>query len=290
MATKRDYYDILGISKDASSQEIKQAYRKLALQYHPDRNKTKEAEQKFKEINESYEILSDPKKHQAYDQFGHAAFSPGGFGAEGPFTRTHRQGPFTYSYTTYGQGQSPFDGIGFDFGGFSDPFEIFESFFGRNSHYSQARTMPRYGLTLDFLEAVKGCEKEVFIDKKKYKLKIPAGVDDGSRIRFKDFYVTIEVRPDKIFKRDGQDVFVEQKISFSQAALGAMISVSTIDGRVKIKIRPGTQSGTMVRLRGRGIPYPHSQQKGNQYVRLLIETPSKLSKRQKELLEEFDKC
>ena len=152
MTTKRDYYDILGVKKDASSQEIKKAYRKLALEHHPDRNKAAGASEKFKEINEAYEVLSDPKKKETYDQFGHAAFDPryGGFGgaaAGSPFggqSQTYRQGPFTYTYTTSGGG-SPF-------GGFSDPFEIFEAFFGGASPFRQAARMQRYGLSISFMD------------------------------------------------------------------------------------------------------------------------------------------
>jgi DnaJ-class molecular chaperone with C-terminal Zn finger domain len=141
--------------------------------------------------------LSDSEKRAAYDQFGHAAFAPGGMGAGGPFagfegfpggfTRTYHRGPFTYTYTTYGGGSagSPFEGLGFDF---SDPFEIFEQFFGRASPFGgRQQRIPRYGLTLDFMEAAKGCEKEVIMEGKKRKIRIPPGVDDGSRIRFRDF-------------------------------------------------------------------------------------------------------
>ena len=137
MPTKRDYYDILGVSKNVSGQEIKQAYRKLALQWHPDRNKSAEATEKFKEINQAYEILSNKEKKATYDQFGHTAFAPGGgfggFGDQGPFAaQSYKQGPFTYTYTTSGG----------DFGGFSDPFEIFEQFFGGGFSFS-AKNRPQ---------------------------------------------------------------------------------------------------------------------------------------------------
>lgn len=294
MATTRDYYEILGVSKDASSQEIKRAYRKLALQWHPDRHAQgkEEAERRFKEINQAYEVLSDPKKRQVYDQFGHAAFEPGaraeGFGFPGGgFTRTYKQGPFTYTYRTYG-GRSPFEDLGFDFGGFSDPFEIFESFFGRASPFTRGKQIPRYGLTLDFMEAVKGCRKEVVVNGKRREIKIPAGVDDGTRIRFSDFYITIDVKPHKIFKRDGQDILVDLPISFSQAALGSIVHVPTIDGDLKLKIQPGTQSGTLIRLRGKGVPYVRTRNRGDQYVRILVKIPQKLTQRQKELLREFE--
>ena len=144
----KDYYQILGVTKQASETEIKKAYRKLALQYHPDRNKgDKELEKKFKEVTKAYEVLSDPQKKQTYDQFGEAAFEQGGQGAGGPFGGFGGQGgPFTYTYSTGGQG-------GFDFGGFSDPFEIFEQFFGGASPFgsAQARRRPVYSLTIDYL-------------------------------------------------------------------------------------------------------------------------------------------
>lgn len=295
MTTTKDYYEILGVNKSASADEIKRAYRKQALQWHPDKNKSSEAEKRFKEINEAYEVLSDQEKRSAYDQFGHAAFAPGGgFGGQGPFggtTKTYQQGPFTYTYTTYGEEGMP-EGFGFDFGGFSDPFEIFEQFFGGASPFG-ARTrearIPRYGISLTFMEAAKGCEKEVQVPQVgRKKIKIPAGVDDGSRIRFSDFYLTVEVKPDKIFKREGWDVYVEKELSLTQAILGAVIWVPTIDGDLNLRIRPGTQSNTMVRLRGRGIPVPQSRQRGDEYVRLVVKIPDHLSRRQKELLEEFE--
>ena len=273
MAAKRDFYDVLGVSKNASAAEIKKAYRKLALQWHPDKNKSAEANGKFKEINEAYEVLSDSQKKQAYDQFGHAAFDPR-YGTAG-------QGPFTYTYTTDGGGGPD---VNFDFGGFSDPFEIFAQFFGGGSPFGQASRMPRYGLTLSFMEAARGCEKDVAIDGKRRKIKIPAGVDDGSRVRFEDFYVTIDVLPDRIFQRDGADVFANQEVSLAIAILGGTIEVPTIDGEAKLKIRPGTQPGTMVRLRGRGIPRLHGFGKGDQYIRLRVKIPQRLSHKQKELI------
>jgi len=290
MPTKRDYYDVLGVSRDASLEEIKKAYRKLALEWHPDRNKSPEAEERFKEINEAYEVLSNPEKKAAYDQFGHAAFTPGGMGGfegfSGGFTRTYKKGPFTYTYTTFGG--SPFEGFGFDFEGFSDPFEIFEQFFG-GSPFRETRQVSRYGLTLTFMEAARGCEKEIVVEGKKRKIRIPPGVEDGTRINFSDFYVTIDVKPDKIFRREGDDVFVNQEISLGTAILGGAIEVLTIDGPVKLRIRPGTQPGTMVRLRGRGIKRLHGYGRGDQYVRLLVKIPEKLTPRQKELIKEFEK-
>ncbi|MCL5091018.1 MAG: DnaJ domain-containing protein [Patescibacteria group bacterium] len=294
MATKRDYYEILGVSKTASEAELKSAYRKQALQWHPDKNKSPEAESKFKEINEAYEVLSNKDKKAAYDQFGHAAFDPasGLGGQQGPFggqSRSYRQGPFSYTYTTYGGNEG--ENMGGDFGGFTDPFEIFSQFFGGGTPFGggqRANRKPRYGISLTFLEAARGVEKEVEMEGKRKKIKIPAGVDDGSVINFDDFYLTVDVRPDKIFKRDGLDVYIDKEISFSQAALGAIVSVPTINSEVSLRIRPGTQPGTMVRLRGHGIKSPRGSGVGDEYVRLQVVVPSHLSRRQKEILEEFE--
>lgn len=282
MTTKRDFYEVLGVSKNASQAELKKAYRQLALKYHPDRNKASDAADKFKEISEAYEVLSNPEKKKTYDQFGHAAFDPSqGFGGFGGGARTYRQGPFTYTYSTSG-GPG-----GFDFGGFSDPFEIFESFFGGGSPFRQAR-IPRYGISIDFMEAVKGTTRTLVHQGKEYTIKIPAGADEGTRIRFNEFYVTIEVKPHHTFKRDGADIFIDQPISFSEAALGAVIQVPTVDGDLKLKVLPATQPGTLVRLRGKGMPHLRSSGRGDQYVRFLIKIPDRLSRRQKDLLKEFD--
>ena len=301
MTTKRDFYEVLGVNKNATQTELKKAYRQLALKYHPDRNKAPDAAEKFKEISEAYEVLSNPEKRQTYDQFGHAAFSATGgpaYGWDPAGTRTYRQGPFTYSYTTSGGGGFSAKGgpaSGWDFGGFSDPFEIFESFFGGGSPFRQARQLPRYGIQIDFMEAARGCQRTLVHQGKEYTIKIPAGADDGTRIRFDQFYVTIEVRPDRRFKRDGLDIFIDEPISFSQAALGSVITVPTIDGELKLKVRPGTQSGTLIRLRGQGMPVlrggglPRRQAgRGDQYVRLIINIPEHLSRRQRQLLEEFE--
>lgn len=288
----KDFYEILGVSKNASSAEIKRAYRKLALQWHPDKNKDPSANEKFKEINKAYEVLSDTKKKEAYDQYGEAAFSPGGgFAGQGPFgQQTGRYGPFTYTYTTYG-GAPPSGGFeGVDFGGFSDPFEIFEQFFGGASPFARrsTRQRPVYRLTLDFMEAVKGVEKTVEIEGKEQKIKIPAGVDNGTRIRFDDYDVIIEVAPDSRFRREDYDLITDIEISFSQAALGDVSSVPTIDGPLNLKIQPGTQPGTLIRLRGKGVPHVRGGGRGDQYVRVKVTVPTKLSGREKQILEEFE--
>src|SRR5579862_2546627 len=207
MADSKDYYDILGVSKSATQQEIKSAYRKLALKYHPDRNKTKEAEEKFKEVTKAYEVLGNEEKRKTYDQFGAAAFEQGAAGqgpfggAGGPFggfggaqggQGGGQYGPFTYTYSSNGQG--------FDFGGFSDPFEIFEQFFGGGAARPRRSV---YSISISFKEAVHGVEKDVSINGKNQKIKIPAGVDRGSRIRFDAYDIVVDVIPDSKFVREG---------------------------------------------------------------------------------------
>ncbi len=277
---KPDFYEILGVSRDASLEEIKKAYRRLALKWHPDRNKSPEAEEKFKEINEAYEVLSDPRKRQAYDQFGQAAFSPGGPFAGGK-TYTYRRGPFTYTYTTTG-GQSPFSNFDFSFGGFSDPFEIFEQFFGGQSPFRRQR-LPTYQLTISLADAYHGLEKEITINRQKRRIKIPAGVRDGQRIKFRDFYLVVNVSEDRQFQRDGADLYTTVTIPVTMAVLGGEVSVPTLAGEVRFKIRPGTQPNTLIRLRGRGMPLLGSNRYGDLYVRLLVSLPTRLNARQQKL-------
>lgn len=281
-----DYYGLLGVSKNSSDQEIKTAYRKQALKWHPDRNKSSEANAKFKEINKAFEVLSDSKKKEMYDQYGSEAFERGGFGGAGSQGNTYRQGPFTYTYTS--SGENPFEGV--DFGGFSDPFEIFEQFFGFQSPFSRGGRRTRrevYEMELTFDEAVHGVEKHTVIKGDRKTIKIPAGVDDGMRIRFSDFDVQVAVGPHSYFKRDGQDIYLEKEISYPLAVLGGTINVVTIDNSVNLKVRPGTQSGTTVRLRGQGIPYPNSSRRGDQYVIYKVKVPDRVSSKGRKLLEEL---
>lgn len=282
---KKDFYEVLGISKGASKDEIKSAYRKAALKYHPDRNKAPDAEDHFKEINEAYEVLSNDQKKSAYDQFGHAAFDPNS-GPSGGRTYTQQNGPFNFTYTQSGGNVG---GADFDFGGFSNPFDIFEQFFGGGSfgQSRQSRRLETYKISLSFLEAANGCQKEVNIDGKRKNIKIPAGVDDGQRIRFKEFILYIDVQPDKIFKREGNDIFVTVTLSFSQAVLGTDIEVPTLTDPIKIKVKSGTQPNTLVRLRGKGIPDVNGYGVGDLYIRLMVEVPTKLNFRQKELIRQL---
>jgi DnaJ-class molecular chaperone len=280
----KDYYSVLGLSKNASDAEIKTAYRKKALEWHPDRNKAPEAHERFKEINKAYEVLSNPQKKQMYDQYGHDAFERGG--GNSAAGGAYQQGPFSY-YTNFG-GQN----VDFDFGGM-DPFDIFEQFFGARSPFgSSGRSHKRrdvYQVELTFDEAVKGVEKETVINGKQKSIKIPAGVDNGMTIRFSDFDVQVRVKPHAFFKREDQDIYYEKDISFPQAVMGTVVEVPTIDASVKLKVRPGTPSGTTVRLKGQGVPYPNTNQRGDQYVIFKVQVPQKVSGKAKKLLEELEK-
>ena len=284
---KKDYYEVLGVSKNASDDEIKKAYRKLAVKYHPDKNPgNKEAEEKFKEISEAHEVLSDKQKRARYDQFGHA-----GVGGNG------------------GMGGNPFQGGGFqnfncDFGGGGGGLDdILGSIFGfgggprRPARGADYRTT----VTLTFEEAVFGTTKVVSADGKDLKVKIPAGIDDGMSIRLNgkggaapkggtkgDLYVFIRVKPHKHLTREGTIILSETRSSMADAALGTTVDVETVDGNVRMRIPAGTQSGTPFKLSGHGVPLMRSDgDRGPHIVTVIVETPKNLTKRQKELLEEF---
>lgn len=349
--SKRDYYEVLGVSRDASQEEIKKAYRKLARKYHPDVNPgDKSAEEKFKEVKEAYDVLSNPDKRARYDQFGHAGTDDNGFGG-----------------ADFG-----------DFGGFGDIFDMF--FGGGGFGGGRARqNAPRKGsdlrvdLEITFEEAAFGTKKEVTVPRleecpecngsgtapgthpetcdvckgtgqvrinqktpfghfqtiktctechgtgkinrhpcdkcygqgrvrrrRKIKVEIPAGVDDGARLRIAgegeagtnggpagDLYVFITIKPHEIFSRDGYDVYCEIPVDFVQAALGSEIKVPTLDGKVKFTIPEGTQSGTSFRLKGKGIPRLNGGGRGDQYVKVKVITLTNLSEKQKRILRQF---
>lgn len=286
--SKRDYYEVLGVSKNASDDEIKKAYRKLAVKYHPDKNPgDKAAEEKFKEASEAHEVLSDKQKRARYDQFGHA-----GVGGSGP------------SGSPFGNGQFNFNGQAFNFdfggGGFED---ILGSIFGFGSHNRRPSRGADYqtSVVISFEEAIFGTTREVPADGKSLKIKIPAGIDDGMSIRLAgkggpapsggtkgDLYVQIRVKPHKRLTREGSIILSEEVIPMADAALGTEIDVETVDGVVRMKIPAGTQSGTPFKLSAHGVPLMSaSGDRGPHIVTVLVETPKNLSRRQKELLEEF---
>lgn len=297
--TKRDYYEVLGVSKSASDDEIKKAYRKLAVKYHPDKNPgDKSAEEKFKEISEAHEVLSDKQKRARYDQFGHAGVNGGAGG-----------NPFAGGGNPFGQGGAfNFNGqeFHFDFGGAGGGLDdILGSLFGFGG--AGGRRRPARGadyrtqVTVDFKDAIFGTTKEITIEGKTLKVKIPAGIDDGMSIRLKgrggpapssdgekgDLYVMVRVKPHKSLTREGTLILSEQKISMVDAALGCEIDVETVDGKVTMKVPAGTQSGTPFKLSGHGVPFRIDGDRGPHIVTIVVETPKNLSRKQKELLEEF---
>ncbi len=282
MATTRDFYDILGVSKTATAADIKSAYRKLALKWHPDRNKEKDASEKFKEINEAYEVLSSPEKKSKYDQFGHAAF--GGGTGYNPFGQQSSGNPFSSYYSS--GGNINFEDLFGGQGGFSDPFDIFSAFFG-GANTSRRQAKPHYTIKLDFMDVIKGVDKNIVHQGKEYTVKVPAGIDEGNRIRYNEFDVSFEIKPSKVFKRDGSDVIVNHEIPFTLAILGGETEVPTLEGDLNIRIRPGTQPESVLRLTGKGLKHLQSNRHGDFYIRFVIKLPAKLSGKQKELLKKF---
>lgn len=297
MAAKRDYYEVLGVSKNASDDEIKKAYRKLAVKYHPDKNPgDKEAEAKFKEISEAHEVLSDKQKRARYDQFGHAgvggASGFGGFGGGAGGAGNPFGGGFNYN------GQS----FNFDFGG-GGLDDILGNLFGFGGGARRPRKGADYqtSVTVSFEEAVFGTTKTISTNDGELKVKIPAGIDDGMSIRLRgkggpapeggseagDLYVRVKVKPHKSLTREGAIILSEQKIDMVDAALGCEIEVETVDGKITMKVPAGTQSGTPFKLSGHGVPFRADGDRGPHIVTVIVETPKNLSKKQKELLAEF---
>ena len=281
--SKRDYYEVLGVNKGASDDEIKKAFRKLAVKYHPDKNPgDKTAEEKFKEINEAYSVLSDKTKRSRYDQFGHAGV--GGDGGGNPFG-----GGFS--------GQS----FNFDFGGggFED---IINAMFGGGGFRAARRGRDyRTSITIDFEEAIFGATKTIAVEGEQIKLKIPAGIYDGQSIRLAgkggdapsadgqrgDLYVEVRVRAHKTLTREGDLILSEVTIPMTDAVLGTEVEVETVDGKITMKIPAGTQPGTNFKLSGHGAPRLGSDQRGPHIVTINVEIPRNLTKKQKELIEEF---
>lgn len=290
--SKRDYYEVLGVNKGASDDEIKKAFRKLAIKYHPDKNPgNKEAEEKFKEASEAYEVLSDKQKRQRYDQFGHAGL--GGNGGGNPFGGAYGGNPFG---GFGGAGQN----VEFDL---NDLFgSIFGGGFGGFRGARRGRDM-RTSVTISFEEAIFGVTKDINVDGETVKLKIPAGIYDGQQIRLSgrggpapsddgergDLYVEIRVRAHKTLTREEDIILSDITISMVEAVLGTEVEVETVDGKVTMKIPAGTQPGTNFKLSGHGAPRLGRDERGPHIVTVYVEIPRKLSKKQKELIEEFDK-
>jgi DnaJ-class molecular chaperone len=305
--SKRDYYDVLGVSRSADDSAIKSAYRKLARQYHPDVNKAPDAESKFAEASEAYEVLSDPEKRRKYDQFGHVGpgMGSGGCGGRPGGGRVH-----------VNMGGSGFD-FGEMFGGMGGGFagmgldEILEAL-GGGSVAQKSRHRPRhrrgadmeYPLTLDFLQAVRGVTTTIrirgeAIDGKSetIEVKIPAGVREGQKIRVRgkgqmgpggqgDLYILVHITGHGYFKRDGNDLLVEVPISITEAARGVQVDVPTIDGTMTVTVPARVRSGQKLRLRGKGIPAASGT--GDQYVVIRIECPREIPDDAMTLLKQFD--
>ncbi|OGP53447.1 MAG: integrase [Deltaproteobacteria bacterium RBG_13_52_11] len=317
----KDYYAVLGANKNATVDEIKKAYRRLALKYHPDRNKgDKEAEERFKEINEAYAVLSDQEKKRQYDMFGAEGFRQRysqedifqgfdigdtlkdfGFGTSDIFSVLFGGGSGKgrgFRYTTYTgpSGQQTAGEGGPDFA----------DYFSRGgAGPSQGRDMVA-DLTITLEEAAKGTEKLVSLQRKgkveKIAVKIPPGIDTGKKLRAAgkgesgpggrpsgDLYVRVNVQRHPLFHREGNDIYIDQEINFSEAALGTSIEVPTLNGIKKVKIPPGTSGNTKLRLKGEGIPHLKGKGKGDAYVRIVIRIPKKLTSKQKELVEGLSK-
>jgi len=312
MAKTKDYYKLLGISKTSSKDEIKKAYRKLARKYHPDHNPgDKKAEEKFKEIQEAHEVLYDDEKRKTYDMFGSAEFRPGGR------TTWRRAGEaqegYEYSYNSS------------DFPGFED---IFKDIFGfregarrgrsrggsfRDIFAQVNRESPRkgrdleYQIEIDFDTAIKGGVRDISISRQrqdrvtteKLSVKIPAGVNNGSKIRVQgkgetggrggkgDLYLRIKVKPHPLFKRKNDDIYAEVPVTIYEAALGKNIDVPTIDGTAKVSIPKGVQSGTKLRLKGKGVPNLKTKTRGDQYVEVKIVMPEKIDEKERKKFEEL---
>jgi DnaJ-class molecular chaperone len=308
----KDYYKVLGVDRKASADEIKKAFRKKARQYHPDiKPDDREAEKKFKEINEAYEVLSDEKKRRDYDTFGDAAFRQGGPGpGPGGFTGGPAGG-FDFSDLFGGGGGSrnfTFRSGGGGSAGPEDLSDIFGNLFGgagggsfqgRNTSPSRRGENAEHSVEIDFAEAVRGTQIKLRIDGKKVNVKIPPGTADNTRLRLKgkghpglnggpagDLILTIKVRPDPVFSMSGKDLVCKVKVPLTTALLGGKIEVPTFDGKVMLTVKECAQNGQKMRLRGKGVK-PASGAAGDQIVELEIVMPKKLTPRARQLVEEL---
>lgn len=310
----KDYYKILGVSKSASQDDIKKAYRKLALKYHPDKNpNNKEAENKFKEVAEAYEVLRDPEKRKRYDELGvnWKQYEKAGAGFDG--ASGYGPGGYRYEYSGPGRGSSGFSGINFEdifgggeTGGFSDFFERFFGGFYQEGGSRRRQYQPSGGqdytakLEIDLTEAYFGSSRIINLDGKRIKIKIKPGVRDGQTLRLKgkgskgahggaagDLLLKVFIRNHDLYDRKGDDLYTSVKISFYKAILGCNISIRTMQGNVNIKIPQGTQNGKTFRLKGKGMPnYENNNIHGDLYVKVNVEIPKKMKKQELDLIKQ----
>ena len=313
---KRDYYDVLGVKRDASVDQIKSAYRKLARKYHPDVSKATDASARFREATAAYEVLSDPQKRKMYDQFGHEGPPMGGPGGPGGPGAPGQRG-WTQQWGGPG-GAVNFEEMFGGGGGFSGMSleELLAALGGGGRRGGRGgfgrQGPPRAGadleseLSLDLLQAIRGTTVSLRLggpeqEGETINVRIPPGVHDGSRVRVRgkglegpggrgDLFIATRIRPHAYFTRDGNDISVEVPISITEAALGAKVDVPTIDGTILMTIPPGTASSRKLRLKGRGAPSPNGKSRGDQYVVVRVVPPPELSARGKSLLEEFQKA
>jgi curved DNA-binding protein len=300
MAT-RDYYEILGVNKSASDEEIKRAYRKLAMKYHPDKNPNKkDAEERFKEINEAYAVLSDKEKRKQYETFGKEGFHQR-FTQEDIFRGFDFDDILSGLFGGRGRREFRYGGRGgSDFG---------DLFTGQGSYQDMSRRPQKgedilYELSISLEEAALGGEKRISYRKngkvEEVSVRIPKGIETGKKLRLSgkgmegrkggpsgDLYLQISVREHPIFIREGDDLIVEKEVSFSEAALGTMIEVPTLEGTKKVKIPPGTQSHTKMRLKGLGIPHFQKEGRGDEYVKVIVRVPKRVNDKSKKLIEEL---
>ncbi len=302
MAAK-DYYSILGVAKNASDEEIKKAYRKLAMKYHPDRNPNKkEAEERFKEINEAYAVLSDKEKRKQYDTFGAEGFQQR-FTQEDIFRGFDFDEILSGLFGSRGRREFRYGGRGgFDFG----------DLFGKQGGYQDAGRMPQrgedivYEMSISLEEAASGGEKRISYRKngkiEEVSVKIPRGIPSGKKLRLAgkgmggrnggppgDLYLQVSIREHPVFSREGDDLIVEKEINFSDAVLGTTVEVPTLEGVKKVKIPSGTQSHTKMRLKGLGISHFQGEGRGDEYVKVTVRIPKKVSEKNRELIQELAK-